>query len=288
MTVLLHSHAIAVGLLLNKPTYLFSQSVGPFGNRFQGYLTAKVLNRVDLIFAREDFTVETLKKIGVRDAIVRKAVDAAFLFQTDTKQVMKDFLAAKGLDFSKPLVGITVKRFLSKPQQDFYEHEMAQFIDWLSKQNMQPVIIPQVTSKLHNDDDRDVGVRIGQLLNSRQGCLIIEDDLNHFQAKGIYENMDWFVGTRMHSCIFSLTAYVPIIAIEYEYKTGGIMKALGLYDWVIKMADVTFDRLSAKFTALNKGREEYLKILRSNLPPYLDEARSTAETIKASYLSIKK
>jgi colanic acid/amylovoran biosynthesis protein len=284
MTILLHLHAIAIGLLLRKPTYLFSQSIGPFGNRFQEYISAKILNRVNIIFAREFFTVETLKKIGIKSSLVTETVDVAFLFKADTKQVMADYLNKNGINFDKPVVGITVKRFLAKPQQDLYETAIARLIDWLNDQNFQVVVVPQVTSELHNDDDRQVGRRIGKMIKSPKNCVILNENLSHRQIKGIYENMNWFVGTRMHSCIFALTAYVPTIGIQYEYKTGGTMKGLGLADWVIKMEDVTFDRLREKFTALMKNRDAYLASLRSNIPLYENQARKAAAALKEDYL----
>lgn len=284
VTIAMHLHAILLALILNKSVYMFSQSIGPFGNGFQKYITGIILNRVKLIFAREEFTIQTLKEMKVSDELIIKSNDVAFLFSPNTKEKMALYLAEKGVDLNHEKVGITLRKFLPPREQEIYEAEISKFIEWLGeKRGLQVIVIPQVTSTLQKDDDREVAARL--IVNDR--CLVISDDLGHREIKGIYENMDWFIGTRMHSCIFSLTANIPTIAIEYQYKTSGIMKDLGLEDWVIRVEDVRFDVLAQKFDSLRENREEYLKALARNLPAYKSKARNVADELKKSYLALE-
>ncbi len=55
---------------------------------------------------------------------------------------------------------------------------------------------------------------------------------------GIYGRMKIFIGSRMHSNIFALSAGTPCIAIAYEHKTNGIMKMCGLEEWIIPIENI--------------------------------------------------
>ena len=73
---------------------------------------------------------------------------------------------------------------------------------------------------------------------------------DHRQIKAAYNQLDFLIGTRFHSVIFSLTSGVPCIAIEYEHKSRGIMRELGLEHWVLAIGDVTEARLGRLFDKL--------------------------------------
>ncbi len=281
ITVVLQLHAIYIAHLLGKPVILYSQSIGPLGNWFQKFLTKKVLNLSRGILCREQLTVDYLKDLGVKKDLVYKTVDAAFLFNPGTKEKMAKVLGSLGIGEKNKKIGITVRNWFGAERQSLFESEIAGFVDYLVKrQDASIIFIPQVVSTLHNDDDRVAAARIRKKIISQKNVWFLEQEFNHSDIKGIYENLDYVVGTRMHSNIFSLTSKVPVIAIQYLHKTEGIMKDLGLYEWVIKIEEVTGPRLIFQFEKLMANREEYLSVLNGTLPVYLEKAREAALIIK--------
>ncbi|VWX34449.1 conserved hypothetical protein [Exiguobacterium oxidotolerans] len=52
------------------------------------------------------------------------------------------------------------------------------------------------------------------------------------QLVDMYGKMNRFIGSRMHSTIFSLAGGVPTIALSYQPKTLGTFKRLGLEEFV--------------------------------------------------------
>lgn len=263
-----------------KPVVLFSQSVGPFAYRFQKYLARRVLKDIDLILTRESLSFGLLKNMGLKDSQIRMSPDAGFAFVSDKKQAMKGHLERLGINFSRPVVAITVRNWLPGRAQGGYEYSLAKFADWLiSQKAMQVIFVPQVTSGLHNDDDREVQHRIINRMEERNSLWSLNKNYDHYGIKGIYENMDFVVGTRMHSVIFSLTGFIPSLAIAYEYKTPGIMADLKLSEWVIQIEEVNFKVLSQKFNALVANKPGYLKTLSETLPPYIRNSGITTKLI---------
>ncbi|HYT45237.1 MAG TPA: polysaccharide pyruvyl transferase family protein [Methylomirabilota bacterium] len=288
INILLSLNPIIIGILLKKPIILYTQSIGPFATAFQGWITRIVLNKTQLILMREDHTIKTLKTIGVKANLVTRTTDAGFLFDSDKEFRLSDLIKNAETLKSKTLVGITVRKWLKQEGQDNFEKAIALFVDRITKEkHISILFIPQVTSTVHNDDDRNVANRIVSLVANQQQVINCTGNYDHYELKKLYSCLDFLVGTRFHSVIFSLTSYVPAIAIEYEYKTSGIMKDLGLSEWVIPMEQVTADNLYEKFRQLLSEEDAYKQQLQQTLPNYILKAKEVENQMKEAYHSFK-
>jgi colanic acid/amylovoran biosynthesis protein len=286
MILLLLLNPIIIGILLRKPIILYTQSIGPFATAFQGWITKVVLNKTQHIFVREDHTMVTLKIIGVKAKLVTRTTDAGFLFDSNKEFQLSDFIENAEKLKSKTLVGITVRKWLNQEGQDNFEKAIALFVDMITKdKNMSILFIPQVTSTVHNDDDRIVASRIVSLVANKQQVINCTGIYDHYELKKLYSCLDFIVGTRFHSVIFSLTSYVPALVIEYEYKASGIMKDLDLSEWVIPMEQVTANNLHEKFRQLLSEGDIYKQKLRKVLPDYILRAKEVEKQMRGAYHS---
>lgn len=275
---------IIICLLLQKPIILYTQSIGPLATPFQEWMVRVVLNRTNLILVREDHTIATLNRIGVDDSLVIRTVDSGFLFQAPHIFTLRDFVPDKAFLDGKILIGVTVRAWMDPKEQTFFENAVAQFINNFKSDD--PVVflfIPQVTAILHGDDDRLVATRIVSLITAKEKVLNLTGVYDHYKLKDFYSNLDFLIGTRFHSVIFSITARVPSLAIEYEYKTSGIMNDLGLSEWVIPIEKVTRENLDDKFLELIKRKDEYRKILDTALPAYFAQAEYVVTELQRAF-----
>lgn len=80
------------------------------------------------------------------------------------------------------------------------------------------IFIPQVI--VDYASDVDIAKEIKQeLKNKYQSSFIIrEDDWTPVQIKNVIGQLDFFVGTRMHSNIFATSMKIPTLAIAYEKR----------------------------------------------------------------------
>lgn len=275
-------HPLILGYILKKPTILYSQSIGPFANRIQVACAKRILKNMDLIIVRENISYELLKSIGVYKNVI-KSVDGGFVFSSNLK---KDLRKELGVPKEKILIGITVRKWLSKDNQEFFENQISIFVDKIvEKYDAFIVFVPQVTCKHHSDDDRDVSQSIYKNVINKESTYVLMENYDHRTIKAIYNEFDYVVGNRFHSVIFSLTSLVPSIAIEYEHKTSGIMQELGLDKWVIKMEDVTADKLEKLFVKLITERQSYKDQLNKIIPDFIEQARNLPQIVKSIYES---
>lgn len=273
-------HPLLLGYILEKPTILYSQSVGPFQNKIEKWMVAYVLKRMTLILLREDISVALLANLGVRDNVAR-AIDSGFLLQSKTTV---DIRKKYGFPSDVQLVGVTVRSWLTDRAQVAYEKAVAKALDSLVKTTPSYIIfIPQVTA-IKGDDDRIASNRVRNFMRLKKSATVIAGTPDHHQIKAIYNDLDILLGTRFHSVIFSLASYVPVLAIEYEHKTSGIMRDLKLEDWVIKIEQATTQNLTKQLKKLVEEQAQYRKHLRQHLPPYLQQAHQTIDMLEEALL----
>jgi colanic acid/amylovoran biosynthesis protein len=143
--------------------------------------------------------------------------------------------------------------------------------------------VPQVIADNFGDDDRLIAHNVWQYVKNQKYFTVVEADLHPFEVIGLCGKMDIFLGTRMHSNIFALINHVPVVAIEYEHKTKGIMRGLGLETLAIDIRDVTFETLRQKVDLLLEDRAHYKKLVEQNLPGQIAQSRKAIEVIQEAY-----
>lgn len=246
-----------------KPVVFGPQSFGPFTSALQRWLVRHVLLRSPLVMAREGVSVGILERCGVPATHIVRAVDSGFAFDPGPGRNWREELRVAD---NAVLIGVTARSWLEPAAQESYERALAEVIDEVQARDLHHVVlIPQVTSDYMADDDRIVEKRIASYC--ARAPLCVEDRSDHHELKNLYGELTYLIGTRFHSVIFSLTSRVPCVAIEYEHKTRGIMRDLGLEEWVIKIED-TSDGLRDLFARLQDSRADYLRSLDDVMPAY--------------------
>jgi colanic acid/amylovoran biosynthesis protein len=264
-------HPLVLAKLLKKPTVLYSQSVGPFFRKIESKMLAHILKHdVEVVIVREDTSFKLLQSMGVKNII--RSVDTGFLLKGEhAKRVPDGALAAMPSD--KLIIGVTARKWLDASSQAEYELAIAKTLEHLiAKHKAFIVLVPQVTAEFHGDDDRLVSKAIHAKIANKDQALVLTKNYDYHDIKAIYGKFDFMLGTRFHSVIFSLTSYVPALAIEYEHKTSGIMHDLGLDQWVVKIEDVDPLILCAKMDELISQKAAYKKHLKQVLPAYIQKA----------------
>jgi colanic acid/amylovoran biosynthesis protein len=276
-------HPLVLSKILGTPSVLYTQSVGPLHRNIERTMLAHVFRKdVETVIVREDKSMKLLEKLGVHNII--RSVDAGFLLKTDKRD-------KRGVDLNLPvkkvIIGVTARHWLKASEQREYERAMAETLDYLIKKHDAFIVfIPQVTSEFHGDDDRIACQDIFERMSEKQSAIVLTESYNYRQIKTIYDRLDLLLGTRFHSVIFSLTSYVPALAVEYEHKTSGIMRDLGLEEWVVKMEDATPEILCKKMDKLIVESAEYKEHLREVLPSYVAQAHDAIGYVANAYQSV--
>jgi colanic acid/amylovoran biosynthesis protein len=87
----------------------------------------------------------------------------------------------------------------------------------------------------------------------------------------------------MHSNIFALSQGVPVLAIGYLHKTRGIMRMVGLEDWVIDIDKITPNSLEQMLEAIWRKRTELHTHIMEQLPSLTLQAKQPGVLIATDY-----
>lgn len=246
---LMHVYQIYVDTIFHKPVYVMGTSIEPTKSKFVKYYTDKILKKVNFVFARESITEKYLLEILDNDKHIQ-IPDMAFMLEN----IQKNFDFVDELRIKNDILfGITVRNWNFpnlKNKHNAMENYINSVKDFMVKELKKRlcvfVFIPQVT--VSTGDDTVIAEEIKNRLPEKyQNKFIIKrDDWSPSEIKSLIANMDYFVGTRMHSNIFATSMCVPTTAIAYEKKTNGIMETVGLENYIIEIDDITSSDLYNK------------------------------------------
>lgn len=218
------------------------QSYGPLNSYFGRKITKKVLNKADAICCRESYSYDFLFSCGVDSQLLYKTGDSAFWnFEVDYQHYENDILLL-GLKPNEEYFGITVVdwSFPNVPNPSELKERYIETIRFLiegvyTKFKIRTVIFNQVK------DDLEI---IPSLINGLENVVVVdrlEKEPNRLRA--LIGKSKIFLGTRFHSCIFSLMSSTPTRAIAYLPKTEYILKDLGLQDRQVSINDLNKEML---------------------------------------------
>jgi colanic acid/amylovoran biosynthesis protein len=240
------------------------------------------------VSVRDETSLGAVASLGVARERCRVLPDTAFLFRGTGDQGSFEALAHAG-DRPRPYVGATVIDWgalnLRFARQAAYERAVATALsEFLARHRGTVFLFPQVTGPSQAEDDRRPAARVAELMAAARDSVVLVDAVwSPGQLRAAYGQMDAFIGTRLHSNIFALTAGTVAVAIAYQYKTHGIFKMLGLSEWVIDIEEVDEELLSERLEALWQRRAEVRAAIDARLPALQQEARAAAAAIAADF-----
>ncbi|MBM1204802.1 polysaccharide pyruvyl transferase family protein [Pseudomonas fragi] len=232
-----------------QKTYLCSQSIGPFKKSDETYFL-KAVERVSAISVRESASFEYLKSKDIQTDL-HLVADVAFTLPTLDRKIAEQYILDRfGITAAKPIVAISVSqgiiKYLSLNKEDYYT-AFAKFVDFLTEQGKQVILIPHVIET--NPGNNDI-IACDSVLNrtvSKGSVKVIYGEPSATELKGIIGLSECLIGTRTHATIASMSQRVPTVSIAYSRKAYGIMNDIygesQAKNLTIDAKDLTFDSL---------------------------------------------
>ncbi len=285
--------AFAYGWLIGKPLYMMPQTIGPLRRRREQRAMRWLLDRVRLVLLRDETSEAMIKAIGLRHPRCRVFPDVAFLYQGADDLALLAQAQAALPEMPRPWLGVTVinwsghDRHHARPEQ--YEGAVAAALRaFLHAHGGSAILFPQVCGPSEAEDDRPPARRIAtQLRSEGLSVVALTNEATPAQLQTAYGQMDLVLGTRLHSNILALTAGTPVLAIAYQYKTHGVMRLLGLGDWVIDIAQATPETVTAGLERLWQERVALRAQLQQTLSHVRSQAHLAAAWIRADFEGLK-
>lgn len=273
-------------LRAHRPLVLLPQTYGPFETSIGRRRAEKLVRAAALAYARDAWSYEQLLELAGPDADrsrLRLGVDVAFALEASPPPAeivdRLGVVAAEG-----PLVGVNVSGLLADAAGHArfglvgdYLATMTAVIRGLISAGAHVVLISHVhLPGGHGESDVAALALILERLDDRerQHTSLISPDLDAAELKWCIAQLDWFVGSRMHSTIAALSTVTPAAALAYSDKTAGVFETCGVGGEVVDARRTggaeAVDTLLASFERRDATRET----LSARAPTTIERARS--------------
>lgn len=282
--VIKHALWLLPAFLLEKPVISYSQSLGPFESWLNKFLARHCLKRVNALVLRGETSRKYLEDLTVgRPTLV--APDVGFLLEPVSGEQLKNILDEEGIDqLSTPIIGIAVNKVIDwklKETDNPYVRLLAQVIDdMLERLNGTAVFIP------HDTHDIEIARKvIGKMKMDRQTRLVLKD-YSAEELKGLIGCCDYFLASRYHSIVASLSMGVPTMVIGWSHKYKEVMDLFGQSELIVDFEQLDINVLGTKINDFITNHDVLQKTLKSRIHEVREKARKSAEFVQMSIRDI--
>lgn len=275
---------------LGKTVVIYGQTIGPFSDDKLRSRVRWVLNRLDLITTRDAESKELLEEIGVTETPVEFTADAAFSMgekPSESKPVQRSTgRMPEEPSPSELTISISVRTwgYIDRAGgQDAYERVIARTADWLIEEHDAHIrFISTCTGWAgYHTDDRVPALSVIDSMRNGDSDRVSVDMYEYTprELRDRYSQMDLHIGTRMHSNILAMLGEIPVVAIAYEFKTEGLMRQMGLEDYLCSIDAVDTELLTEVVDKAISDHDVLTDRIEHHLQEQKSQSRRTATLI---------
>ena len=234
------------------------------------------LNRYMLITAREHLTIKYLRKHGVKTRI-EYIPDTAFILDKDMSKIPIE------MESEKEFIGINVSPVVvenAERKELVYKNYYKLIKHLIENTDYYIALIPHVVIK--GNDDRELLNKLYADFEKNSRIIMIED-YNCEQLKGIISQCEAFIGARTHATIAAYSSCVPTLVVGYSVKAKGIAEDLfgTTENYVIPTQELrTEDQLTKGMQWIIDNKDEIKMHLEKVMPEYKNQVYKVRDILK--------
>lgn len=257
------------------------QTYGPFRTRTARVLARFLLRRSSVVIARDLESQRIAQELVGSQLEVELSPDVAFSLHSEAPA---ELLTDPPLGGELPVrtIGLNVNGLMFNGgysggnmfglKLDYRAFLPALISSLLKDPSVEILLVPHTIApngdpESDNEASRQVRDMLPVDLQSRIRTVV--GDYDAHQLKGVIRQCDFFIGSRMHSCIAALSQGVPCVGVAYSMKFAGVFESVGMGDWVIDGRVTDCDQAVASIVELYESRDA----VRSGLAERADQAR---------------
>jgi len=268
-------------VLFGKRLVMMPQTYGPFKRRLTKSMARYILNRASLVYSRDRAGVGDVNKLlnNSENGSVRFVPDVAFVLDSREPQNTEISILRRLRAEDVIVVGLNIsgllynsghtrnERFGLKTDYRQLVYQVARLL--LENDKVKLLLIPHVLRPDYAAVD-DVAAclelykQLGQEYPGRK--FVVRGEYDQGEIKHVISLCDFFVGSRMHSCIAAMSQCIPAIGLAYSKKFRGVFESVGAEELVIDMHRHSQDEILTAISSAFGRREAIAERLRRTIP----------------------
>jgi polysaccharide pyruvyl transferase WcaK-like protein len=248
---------IKLAAAAGKRPLMMPQSIGPLPKQFDRRLLGWALDDVRPVVVRDrPAEAEAEEVLAERRADIVLCPDIAFYGWSRVDEAEP----AVGPE-DKPAIGIVVMDWTwARPPSpgalERYVDKLATVTRGLRERGYTVHLLGHARVPEQNQDDVAVAHEIAGRVPG-DGVRVVDVGWNVEQVQNVLASMDAVIGTRLHSCIISLSSGTPAVGLAYQPKTAGTYELLGLGDLCFDVETFGAEEVIETVDRVASSRDEY-------------------------------
>ena len=266
---------VAWTVLLVKGTIIqLPQTYGPFKSPLARWMARFLLRRSSVIVARDHASMRVAQDLAGPSREVLLSPDVAFSLDATRPETLVLDPPLAGL-LPTGIIGVNVNGLMYHGgytrdnmfglKMDYPGFLRNLLLALLKEQTHEIWLMPHTYAPdgdVESDPDASRQLRNSLPSDLRERVRIIAAEYGPLEIKGVIGMCDFFIGSRMHSCIAALSQAIPCVGVAYSMKFKGVFETVGMEAWVIDGRDVGADEAVRRTIDLYRSRESIREPLR--------------------------
>lgn len=254
-------------LLIKGSIVHLPQTYGPFSSRTSRLLARFLLRRSSRVIARDLESQRIARELAGSRVAVELSPDVAFALHAEAPEDLQTEPPLAG-GLPAGMIGVNVNGLMFNGgyhrdnmfglKLDYRAFLPALVSKMLEEPSAEVLLVPH-TFAAHGDpeSDNEACLQVRDLLPAglHARVRIVTGDYDAHQLKGVIRQCDFFVGSRMHSCIAALSQGVPCVGVAYSMKFAGVFESVGMREWVLDGRAMDSDETIAEILRLYQTRD---------------------------------
>ncbi|UCC99098.1 MAG: polysaccharide pyruvyl transferase family protein [Phycisphaerales bacterium] len=271
-------------IFLGKELILLPQTYGPFKKPVTRALARYVMTHASLIYSRDRAGVEYVKRLlGVHseNGKIRFAPDVAFVLdarepETAGLELLEDVRPGE----DSTVVGFNISGLLFNGgytqdnmfglRTDYQElvYEIAKLL--LKHKEVVVLLIPHVFPpkglEVESDSEACRKIYAKMHIGYPGRIFMLDGTYDQGEIKYLIGKCDFFIGSRMHSCIAALSQCVPAVGLAYSQKFQGVFESIDVENSVIDIRNAEAKEILNTVSMAFEQRKETAERLKTTMP----------------------
>ena len=263
------------------------QTYGPFRTRTARCLARFLLRRSSVVIARDQESQRIAQALVGSSREVLLSPDVAFSLHSE---VPAELLTEPPLGGTLPArtIGLNVNGLMFNGgytggnmfglKLDYRAFLPKLISSLLTDSEVEIMLVPHTIAEAGEpESDNEACRQVRELLPAalKSRVRIVVGDYDAHQLKGVIRQCDFFIGSRMHSCIAALSQGVPCVGVAYSMKFAGVFESVGMKDWVLDGRTLDCDEAVSSILERYQSRN----LVRNGLAERSEQARQRLDEV---------
>lgn len=260
-------------ILIKGSIVQFPQTYGPYKSRVARAVARYVLRHSSVVIARDKDSQRVAQDLVGSAQTVRLSPDVAFALYSDPNPPLR-FTPPLANGIPPRTIGVNVNglmygggytgRNMFGLKFDYPAFLAELLTALLSRQEGAIILVPHTIAPhgdVESDNEASEKVRAALPPELQHRVHVLEGELDAHQLKGVIRQCDFFIGSRMHSCIAALSQGVPCVGVAYSMKFKGVFESVDMGDFVVDARAVDASEATRRILDLYHSRDAKRPIL---------------------------